>query len=298
MQTAQRQMRQAPAKLFILSKVWNTRISPHQCKEFGNVRLTSSSKGLYCNYSHVGTVIATNKDDISLPAAFFLNHDAFHWQPKDFPPVGLHVPPYVASELGDTAAIRSIAQLYFDTVHLWMPIVSRQRFFEHVQRGLTETRTDFALLCLSMKLITTIPSTDSPDEHNPNYLSAKLLLHEITMSRSLTVATLQSIVILALYEIGHAIYPAAHISVSLCAQYGLMLGLDWESLRQRSDLPWVELEEQRRIWWAIVILDRYASYMSFYRLFVNKNCCQVLLVGVVWASSDHHWASWRGASSL
>lgn len=231
-------------------------------QNIGIVRLTFSSKSLHCNYSHVGTVIATNKHDLSFPVAFFLNHDAFHWRPKDFPPLGLHLPPYVASELGDAAAITSISQLYFDTVHLWMPIVSKRRFFEHVQQGLNETRADFALLCLSMKLITTIPSTDSPDEHNPSYLSAKLLLHEVTMSRSLTVVTLQAIVILALYEIGHAIYPAAQVSVSLCAQYGLMLGLDWESLRQRSDLPWIELEEQRRVWWAIVILDRYAFYMS------------------------------------
>ena len=48
-------------------------------------------------------------------------------------------------------------------------------------------------------------------------------------------------ILTAIYEYAHAIYPAAYITIGTCARYGL---------------------ERRRFWWAIVILDRVVAQWS------------------------------------
>jgi hypothetical protein len=120
------------------------------------------------------------------------------------------------------------------------------------------SHADLALLCLSMKLATWSPSTDSPDPHTTTYLAARQFLHSVEMSASLTLPALQAAILISVYEIGHAIYPAAYMSVSACAQYAIAMGLGWKfGSGSTSNLHWVEAEERRRVWWGIVILERY-----------------------------------------
>jgi hypothetical protein len=65
---------------------------------------------------------------------------------------------------------------------------------------------------------------------------------------------------LALYELGHAIYPAAFLSIGACARYAHALGINVSrTLKTRKVLTLVEVEERRRVWWAIVILDRFVT---------------------------------------
>lgn len=73
----------------------------------------------------------------------------------------------------------------------------------------------------------------------------------------LALPTLQAAINIAIYEIGHAIYPAAYMSVCACVQYALAIGLGWHT-RSYVDgkLSWLEVEERRRVWWAIIILER------------------------------------------
>jgi hypothetical protein len=66
--------------------------------------------------------------------------------------------------------------------------------------------------------------------------------------------------LVALYEVGHAIYPAAFMSVAACVRYAHALGIQPGGM-QRLKLPltWVEDEERRRIWWSAFLLDRFVS---------------------------------------
>ncbi len=92
------------------------------------------------------------------------------------------------------------------------------------------------------------------------YRAVKQFYFDIEFSGRLSLQTLQAAVLIAIYEIGHGIYPAAIISVSNCARIGTLLGID-KSLNvwgPSSGIPWIELEERRRVWWAIIILDRCA----------------------------------------
>jgi hypothetical protein len=70
-------------------------------------------------------------------------------------------------------------------------------------------------------------------------------------------------VLLALYELGHGIYPAAYLTKKgTCARYAYALGIGACSLKnKRKVLTRVEIEEQR-VWWSIVILDQFVSIGS------------------------------------
>lgn len=70
-------------------------------------------------------------------------------------------------------------------------------------------------------------------------------------------AILQSMILLAVYELGHGIYPAAYLNIGSCARYAVALGLDRDMLVwDHSDSGWGAMEEKHRAWWAIVILER------------------------------------------
>lgn len=68
---------------------------------------------------------------------------------------------------------------------------------------------------------------------------------------------LQATIFIALYEMGHAIYPAAYLTVGACARYGIALGLD-KLMTDNSgfDTSLMEIEEKRRSWWGVLALDR------------------------------------------
>ncbi|KAG9502151.1 hypothetical protein J7337_004976 [Fusarium musae] len=103
------------------------------------------------------------------------------------------------------------------------------------------------------------------DEHtispqsNPSYIKAK---HGSFMAESggtINVRLVQTLTLLALYEFGHRIYPAAYLSIGQAVRLATMVGLhspkDAKQLFMEPE-TWTLCEEQRRTWWAIVMLDR------------------------------------------
>lgn len=181
----------------------------------------------------------------------------------ELPHPGFEVPSYVTAEIGDFTEKRVLASQFFSSIHLWMPIISKQRFFNTLLSSPAIYRSDVALLCMSMKLVMWIPSPDCPDSRPPIYVAARQFLYSVDISRYLTLPILQAAILITTFEIGHAIYPAAHTSISLCIEYATAMGLGWESVRWgENTLPWVETEERMRVWWAIVILERYVWQQS------------------------------------
>jgi len=59
------------------------------------------------------------------------------------------------------------------------------------------------------------------------------------------------------FEFGHAIFPSAAVSIETCVRYGCALGINWDAkFPAKSPFSWVDGDEQNRVWWAVVILDR------------------------------------------
>lgn len=129
--------------------------------------------------------------------------------------------------LDSTEVIEQVACTYFTTIHNWFPFISRKRM--NLGLSLAHGGPDLALLFLAMKLITTTPdlgpSSSSSAADLPLYGTTRRFMALLEAAGTASILYLQAIVLVALYELGHAVYPAAWMSVGSCVRYATMLGL-------------------------------------------------------------------------
>ena len=204
-----------------------------------------------------------------LLATRFLDPDVFHRMRLELPKPDLAVTKAMTDQAGSILDIQEIARSYFDTVHTWMPIISKKQFNENLLNRLSHRRCELFLLILSMKLScarVSMPKTVL-------YRTVKQLHSEIESAGVLSVAVLQASILIAIYELGHAMYPAVLLSVGRCARYAAIIGIDKRARPPRTmNLPWMEEEECCRIWWSIVILDR-SVFDAFRQSFSSLGPC-------------------------
>lgn len=191
-------------------------------------------------------------------AVYFLDHEIFTRGQMDVPIPSTDIPPRIMNQLGGTTDARKISSNYFQTVHTWLPIVSKQRLYDQLLNPLFDLRADVALLCLCMKLVTWQVQDQDEDPETMLYSTAKQYLIDLEVSGVFTLQTLQSCIFIAIYELGHAIYPSAFMSIGMCARYATALGISWKTYNsQVANSPtWIDQEERIRVFWAIIILDR------------------------------------------
>ncbi|KAH6885008.1 hypothetical protein B0T10DRAFT_493116 [Thelonectria olida] len=198
------------------------------------------------------------------PASMFLDVDCYVWSRVRLPAPRGPIPTPVLSLLSQGNVVLDVSRDYFATVHTWFPMVSKKR----MDMGLPVQNAgpDLAMLFLGMKLVTA-PGTDATD--CALYTTAKSFLAHLESNGAVSLLCLQAMVLIALYEYGHAIYPAAWMSIGSCARYSDVLGLtpgDHPILGQAT--TWTEAEERRRVWWSISILDKLVSMGSRRRCLV------------------------------
>jgi hypothetical protein len=203
-------------------------------------------------------------DQSGFPAVFFLDARLFLKAQLEIPRAELPIPPHVHDLIGDAASIKDAALLFFRTTHSWLPILSKRRFYECLLNPLLQPRSDIALLLLSIRLITTPPSLDIPTSKTPVYLAAKQFYSDVVAAGTCSIQVLQSGVLIALYELSHALYPSAYLSIASCARYGVAFGMNGKGLSQtKIPLHRDETEERKRSWWAVLILDRLGAFFFF-----------------------------------
>jgi hypothetical protein len=192
----------------------------------------------------------------AFPSVFFLDADVFRQAQLELPLPGLAIPLYVSELLGGTDKIRLLAVSFFNNIHPWMPFISKTWFYNHLVNPLSPPFADAMLLLLSVQLITWVPSA-SEDPRTSVYIAAKTFFLELETAGSFSIRVVQAGVLIGLFELGHSIYPAAYISVAICARHAVALGFDKDiNPGSATGLQWDKVEERRRIWWAILILDR------------------------------------------
>lgn len=144
-----------------------------------------------------------------------------------------------------------------------MPIISKTRFYNLYLTSPLQLNPETALLFLAQGLITSIPP------QNPRtalYATTKHFYIEVEGSSNPSIQILQAGLLIALYELGQGIYPAAYLSIGSCARYACVLGIEGTLGKCASAhigspmvLSMLEMEDRRRVWWGVVILDRYLS---------------------------------------
>ncbi|KAF4344795.1 fungal specific transcription factor factor [Fusarium beomiforme] len=194
----------------------------------------------------------------NFPASMFLDIDCYVWSRARLPvPTGA-IPAPVLELLSQGNVVLEVSQEYFATVHTWFPMVSKKRM--DMGLPIQNAGPDLAMLFLGMKLITTQAKNNID---SALYDTAKSFLASLESNGIVSLLCLQAMVLVALYEYSHAIYPAAWMTVGSCTRYSDILGLtpgDHSILGQPT--TWTEAEERRRVWWSIYALDKFVSMGS------------------------------------
>ncbi|KAF2111959.1 putative fungal-specific transcription factor [Lophiotrema nucula] len=201
----------------------------------------------------------TDFQTLDFPTALFLDPSILQHGQLDLPRGAKPIPAHIQQLLGDADEIRPFVDGFFGNIHPWMPFVSKKRVYGLYLRPSRQSQPDTVLLLLALKLLTTRP----PDPRSPRtalYYAVKHYYLDVENSNTFSVPVLQAGIVLSLYEVLHAIYPAAFLSIGACARYSHALGINVSThLNTKKVLTLVEVEERRRAWWAIVILDRFVS---------------------------------------
>ncbi|KAL7904128.1 fungal-specific transcription factor domain-containing protein [Trichoderma velutinum] len=171
-----------------------------------------------------------------------------------------HIPTYVRDLVIGGDVSQKIVTSYYQLAHPWLPIISKRKVHERLLNPLLPIRIDTAFLLLCMRLLASSYDKDKSPDSSLEYRAAIQCFMEIQRSGIATPEVLQSCILLSVYEWGHAIYPAAEISISASLRYALSLGMSWDTAKE--DVPallWIDKEEERRTLWAIYVLERVAK---------------------------------------
>jgi hypothetical protein len=160
--------------------------------------------------------------------------------------------------LGELEDVTAITGTYFDTLSHRMPFIWMDRFKGRLQSIHTNPHADFSLLCLCIRLVVQYPPKHGQNVQSSVYALAKSHISLLEASGFLSLEFVQARLLLSLFEMGHGLYPAASISTGACARTARALGLNKKRFSNTfsNDFARQRAEEEKRVWWEIVNLDR------------------------------------------
>lgn len=188
---------------------------------------------------------------------FFLDSDILKSGTFSAPRVNVLVPNEIQEVLGDRSAIAYATSRYFQCINPWMPIISKIKLNRLIETPTIELAADLALLLLCMMLLLELPVDKGPSQ-STIYNLARQFRFALDMAGLHSLMTVQAGLLISVYELGHAILPAAYLSIANCAREGIALGIHHRDAPQMLHRPsnWISWEERQRVWWFVLILDR------------------------------------------
>lgn len=141
-------------------------------------------------------------------------------------------------------------------------MISRKRLVFELN---AQSPDDYCLMLLILCIKLCMMDTEHQPKELPLYAVARSLCSAAESGGFVSLRLLQSLVLLAVYELSHAIYPAAFLTLGRAARLGMLMGFHDRKDAQQLFKPaetWTLREEQRRTWWAIFILDRFVNIDS------------------------------------
>lgn len=160
------------------------------------------------------SLIAVDPAKIQFPALSFLDFEHFQ-RVKPLPPITSHrLPEKFARFCGQSKAHQ--VDVYFNSIHTFLPIVSKLRLYRELSASQDGLDADTALLLITMQLHTQSLDSVEPGDREL-YSVAKACCSYLQGNNVLSIRLLQATLLIALYEISEALYPAAYRSVGHCA---------------------------------------------------------------------------------
>jgi hypothetical protein len=130
------------------------------------------------------------------PSALFLDIDCFKWANLPIPKPSVEIPMDVLEILSNSDALQCAQTDYFNTVHCWMPIISKKRM--NLGHPLWEGGPDLAMLFLAMKLVASQPVNRVASTENPLYTASKRFLALLESGGTISILYLQAMVLVCL----------------------------------------------------------------------------------------------------
>jgi Fungal specific transcription factor domain len=160
--------------------------------------------------------------------------------------------------LGAVDKIEVMATTYFNTIYQRLSIVSKRRFYERLPHVFARPDADFIVLCLCIRLVLEGPSQEGQSMQSSLYVTIKSNISLLESTNYLSLTFVQCRLLVAFYEMGHGISPAASISIGACARTARALGLNKRNFERivEDEASRIQAEEEKRVWWAVVNLDR------------------------------------------
>ncbi|KAF5675574.1 Zn(II)2Cys6 transcription factor [Fusarium denticulatum] len=198
----------------------------------------------------------------NFPTSYFLDSDFFQRISRDI--LTIHNGPFFLEQqrrFGAAGTFNSLIEHYENTIHHWLPMLSIKRLRQDAKTLKDSTRgvvDVLVFLALEALISQSNEHTISP-QSNPSYLKAK---HGSFIAESggiINIRLIQVLTLIGSYELGHRMYPAAYLTIGQAVRLATMVGLhSQKDAKQLFVEPetWTLCEEQRRTWWAIVMLDR------------------------------------------
>ncbi|PVH84039.1 hypothetical protein DL98DRAFT_585060 [Cadophora sp. DSE1049] len=174
--------------------------------------------------------------------------------------VNIAITEKLALAVGDVSEVRLMATKFFNSIQLWFPVLAENRFYERLPNTFTQPCAKYSLLSLSMALVVSIPVENvTRESFSSLYMLVKSSIAIVEAANIHSLEVVQSRLLMCLFEVGHAIEPAAFISLGTTARAGVAIGLN-----RKSDIAgWTGKESYPmtevglRVWWGIVMIDRY-----------------------------------------
>ncbi|OTA95000.1 hypothetical protein M434DRAFT_236786 [Hypoxylon sp. CO27-5] len=130
---------------------------------------------------------------------------------------------------GLSSEVLTVCEKYFSTIHQWLPILSKKRVRRHIAENGSAPDCPSHLLFLCMKLVSELLPSEIPARANKTYMQVLETLLRVENSRLPCLQLLQSVILISIYEIGHAIYPAAYLRVGHASRLCIMMGFHDQS---------------------------------------------------------------------
>jgi hypothetical protein len=193
--------------------------------------------------------------------------DPFQHQELRQPTVNVAVRGEAIRIFGNLDRVPGLVENYFGTVHQRLSIVSKKRFLDRFAVNLTGSNADYIALCLAMHLVQQLPETSAKSMQTSLYLAIKSILSMLMATSTISLTVLQAWILIAFYELGHAIFPACSVSVASCVKILRWLGLhDILRLEENSQIVGIEKEERIRVCWAVRQFERWDAYLILFIL--------------------------------
>lgn len=186
----------------------------------------------------------------SLSGVDLSNHDTVQQSTVDM----------VMRTFGSLGNIAAISREFFTGTHQRISAISKIRFEQNLLSLAAKPRADFAALCLSILLMQQTPMGEETNMQSLLYFKVKNLITLLETQGDISLDFVHCRVLVTFYEIGHGFYHAAYISLAGCARAARVLGLHkkrWRNLD--ADPNKLALEEEKRTWWKIVLMDRFIN---------------------------------------